>query len=71
VSITGIKEAVDEFSEEIGASVLSERSLGGMKEIVLGRPLSQEDILKAQNLNLEIGQMNLQDLFIQLTGGEN
>ena len=71
MSITGIKEAVDEFSEEIGASVLSERSLGGMKEIVLGRPLSQEDILKAQNLNLEIGQMNLQDLFIQLTGGEN
>ena len=69
VSITGIKSDVEKFSE--GENILSERSLGEMKEVVLGRILSREDILRVQDLNLETGQMNLQDLFIQLTGGEN
>ena len=68
VSVTGAAQAVDTFAK--GKRVLNTRTLGGMKEVVLRAPLLQEDELQAQDLHLEIGKMKLQDLFIQLTGGD-
>jgi ABC-2 type transport system ATP-binding protein len=68
-TITGPSEAVDTFAT--GRQILNSETLGGFKKITLFSDLSGKDRNLAGELGLEIGSMSLQDLFIQLTGGNS
>lgn len=64
-AITGAAEAVDRFVH--GMTVLSEQKLGGTKSVMVYGPLSQEWRRQAKASGLELGPIDLQDLFVHLT----
>ncbi len=69
-TVTGFSEAVDSFTD--GRKILSQRTLGRQKEVVLFGDLSENDRLIAEKTSLEFSHPSLQDLFIYMTekGGE-
>lgn len=64
-SVTGPAEAVDRFVD--GLTVLSEQRLGPTKSATVYGRLGPERNLAARALDLELGPVGLQDLFIHLT----
>ena len=68
-SITGPADQVDEFVR--GRRILNKKRLGPTKSVMIYGKLSDDEIIEAQELGLEIGPVALQDLFIHLTGGKN
>ena len=64
-AITGFFEAVDSFTS--GRHILSERSLGKEKEVILFGELSENDRLAAKHAGIELSSPSLQDLFIYMT----
>jgi len=67
-TVTGPAEAVDRFVGDM--VVLSERRLGPTKSVTVMGSLGPEWRLAAQGLDLEIGPVGLQDLFVHLTREE-
>lgn len=67
-SVTGPAEAVDRFVE--GLTVLSERELGPTKSAMVFGALGPERTLAARTLDLELGPVGLQDLFVHLTSAD-
>lgn len=69
-SITGFSEVVDIFIN--GREILSQRTLGRQKEVVLFEELSENDRNAAEKEGLELSHPSLQDLFIYMTekGGQ-
>ena len=65
IAVTGLCEVVDRFTS--GHEILSQRTLGKQKEVVLFRELSELDRLAGEKVGLEFSHPSLQDLFIYLT----
>jgi len=66
-AVTGAAEAIDVLAQ--GKEILSTEVLGGFKKITLAGQVSDKDHLLAQDLDLSLSSVSLQDLFIHLTGG--
>lgn len=64
-AVTGLSETVDSFTN--GRGILSQRTLGRQKEVVLFGELSEQDRLAGAKAGLEFSQPSLQDLFIYMT----
>jgi ABC-2 type transport system ATP-binding protein len=64
-AVTGPAEAVDRFVE--GLTVLSEQRLGPTKSAMVYGRLGPERAIAARTLDLELGPVGLQDLFVHLT----
>lgn len=64
-AVTGFSEVVDSFTND--REILSQRTLGRQKEVVLFGVLSENDRLTAEKSGLEISPPSLQDLFIYMT----
>lgn len=69
VTVVGNKQAVDTFAQD--KEILNEEHLGDTRSITLYGALSETDKDSAKELGLSIGPVSLQDLFIQLTKGED
>ncbi|CAM4287593.1 ABC transporter [Bacillus manliponensis] len=67
-SITGSSEVVETFVR--GMELLNTQQLGNTKRVVVYGQLSDEKLFEAGQLDLEIGTIPLQDLFIHLTREE-
>jgi ABC-2 type transport system ATP-binding protein len=67
-AVTGPAETVDRFVE--GLTVLAERSLGPTKSAMVYGGLSPERVLAARGLDLDLGPIGLQDLFVHLTSDD-
>ena len=67
-AITGAVEAVDVFAN--GKEILNTETLGGFKKITIFDDITDKDRQLAQELDLTISSVTLQDLFIHLTGGQ-
>jgi len=67
LAVTGAVEAIDVFAQ--GKEILNTEVLGGFKKITLAGQVSDKDRLLAQDLDLSLSSVSLQDLFIHLTGG--
>ncbi|WP_444684426.1 ATP-binding cassette domain-containing protein [Alkalicoccus luteus] len=65
-SVTGDHQRVEAFAA--GRNVISEQRLGGTKSVMIFEELTAADTARAYEDSLDIGQVALQDLFIQLTG---
>lgn len=68
VTVTGSKQAVDEFVE--GKEVLNEEQLGDTRSVTIYGNLSEAEQVRAIELGLHVGPVSLHDLFIQLTKEE-
>lgn len=68
-SITGAVEKVNQFSRDF--KVISSKKLGPTKSVMIYEQLSQQNQKEAEKLELEIGPVSLQELFIHLTEEEN
>ena len=66
-TVTGAADAVDVFTK--GKEVLSTETLGGFKKITLFGNITDKEHILAQELDLTISSVTLQDLFIHLTRG--
>jgi ABC-2 type transport system ATP-binding protein len=66
VAVTGEISAVDAFCS--GREVLSSRTLGNQKEIMIFGKLAEAENLNARNSGLTLATPPLQDLFIHMTG---
>lgn len=64
-TIIGSTDSVDIFAK--GKEVLNTESLGGVKKITLFSHITDKDRLLAQDLDLTISAITLQDLFIHMT----
>jgi ABC-2 type transport system ATP-binding protein len=64
-AVVGPAETVDRFVE--GLTVLSEQRLGPTKSVTVLGDMGRERRLAAQALELELGPVGLQDLFVHLT----
>jgi ABC-2 type transport system ATP-binding protein len=62
---TGFSDVVDSFAND--REILSQRTLGRQKEVVLFGELSENDRLAAEKEGLEFSNPSLQDLFIYMT----
>ncbi|GAA5059008.1 ABC-2 type transport system ATP-binding protein [Thermocatellispora tengchongensis] len=69
VSVTGQAAHVDTFTA--GLRVLGERQLGPTKSAMVYGELDAARRRKAVEAGLELGPINMQDLFIHLTGGSS
>lgn len=67
VTVTGEADEVNRFVG--GQKVVSERSLGKLKEAVIFETLDEQRRAEAQQLGLELTAVGLQDLFIYMTEG--
>lgn len=65
--VTGDAAAVDKLVQ--GREVLSERSLGSQKEVVVFGALTDAEHAAAKQARLALSSPSLQDLFINMTGG--
>lgn len=65
--VTGAADRIDLFAQ--GKEILSTETLGGLKKITVFGDISDKDRMLAQDFDLEISSVSLQDLFIHLTGG--
>lgn len=68
VTVTGSKQAVDEFIE--GKEILNEEQLGDTRSVTIYGNLSDAEQVRAMEIGLHVGPVSLNDLFIQLTKGE-
>ena len=68
-SITGPGTAVDVFTAD--RRVLSRRSLGRTVQVTVFGRLEPDDVVAATAAGLELGPVDLQDLFVDLTAKEN
>lgn len=70
-AITGLTEVVDSFTSS--HEILSHRTLGRQKEVILFGELSEKDRLAGEKAGLEFSHPSLQDLFIYMTekGGKD
>lgn len=68
VTVTGSKQAVDEFVE--GKEVLNEEQLGDTRSVTIYGNLSEAEQVRAIELGLHVDPVSLHDLFIQLTKEE-
>jgi len=66
-AVTGASEAIDVFAN--GREILNTETLGGFKKITIFDDITDKDRGLAQELDLTISTVTLQDLFIHLTGG--
>jgi len=64
-AITGDSSKVDQFVQ--GKKKLSEQTLGRTKSVMIYGNLTEDEKEKARSNGLDIGPVNLQDLFIYLT----
>ncbi|MEU8608411.1 ABC transporter ATP-binding protein [Actinoplanes sp. NPDC048791] len=67
VAVTGPAAAVDAFVA--GRTVLSERSLGGVRQATLYGELDPRDVERAGAEGLSLAPVGVQDLFVHLTSG--
>ena len=67
-AITGAVDAVDVFTK--GKEIINTETLGGFKKVTISDDITDKERLLAQELDLEIQTVTLQDLFIHLTGGQ-
>jgi len=67
-AVTGAAEAIDAFAR--GKEILSTETLGGFKKITIFDDITDKDRILAQDMDLTISSVSLQDLFIHLTGGQ-
>jgi ABC-2 type transport system ATP-binding protein len=67
VAVTGPAAAVDAFVS--GRTVLSERSLGGVRQATLYGELDPRDVERAGTEGLSLAPVGVQDLFVHLTSG--
>ncbi|MCR8844339.1 ABC transporter ATP-binding protein [Paenibacillus sp. SC116] len=65
VSVTGAVEAVDHFVH--GKHILKEQVLGGTKLVMIYGQLSEKEREEAKAMQLTLGPITLQELFIHLT----
>lgn len=65
VTVTGPAAAVDAFAD--GRAVLAEQRLGGTRQITLYGRLEPAEVRRAQDAELTLGPVGLQDLFVHLT----
>ncbi|TSB44912.1 ATP-binding cassette domain-containing protein [Alkalicoccobacillus porphyridii] len=65
VKITGQSSKVDSFVS--GATLLNEQTLGDTKSVMLYGKLDETQRQKAKELDLQVGTVKLQELFIHLT----
>jgi len=68
LAVTGAAEAIDVFAQ--GKEILSTEVLGGFKKVTLDGAVSEKDLLLAQDLDVSLSSVSLQDLFIHMTGGQ-
>jgi len=66
-AITGPVDAIDVFAN--GKEIINTETLGGFKKITIFDEITDKDRLLAEELDLTITSVTLQDLFIHLTGG--
>lgn len=66
-TVTGAADSIDVFVQ--GKEILSTETLGGFKKITIFGDISDKERMLAQDLDLAISSVSLQDLFIHLTGG--
>jgi len=67
-SVTGATTAIDVFAKN--KEVLNTETLGGFRKITIFGDITDKDHILAQEMELEISSITLQDLFIHLTGGQ-
>lgn len=67
VAVTGPGTAVDAFVA--GRTVLSERSLGGVRQATLYGALDDDEVARARATGLTLAPVGVQDLFVHLTTG--
>jgi ABC-2 type transport system ATP-binding protein len=65
--VTGPADAVGAFVA--GRTVLSERRLGGIREVTLYGRLDAQEVRRAEAAGLALGPVGIQDLFVHLTSG--
>lgn len=70
-ALTGHTQAVDAAAARLGAQILSERTLGNQKELVLYGEISAQQKAQLAAENIVCSQPSLQDLFVHLTGVEH
>ena len=68
-TVTGEAGRVDEFS--LGKAVIDRRTLGKTASVMIYGTLSSEDMRKAEEMDLELSGVSLQELFIYLTKESN
>lgn len=66
-SVAGPADAIDIFAQ--GKVILSTETLGGFKKVTFSANLTDKERLFAQELDLQLSSVSLQDLFIHLTEG--
>jgi ABC-2 type transport system ATP-binding protein len=66
-AISGNSSAVDELSAAFGWKPLSDRALGGQKEIIIFGEITEEQRTEAARLGLNFSQPPLQELFVHIT----
>ena len=67
LAVTGPAEAVSVFAN--GKEVLNTETLGGFKKITIFGDITDKEHILAQEMNIAISSVSLQELFIHLTGG--
>ncbi len=67
VAVTGPAAAVDAFVA--GRTVLSEQSLGGIRQATLHGALDDDEVARAGAAGLTLAPVGVQDLFVHLTSG--
>ena len=68
VSVIGPAHVVEQFTS--GRRVLGRQALGRTAQVTIDGGLSPADRVSATDLGLELGPVDLQDLFVHLTGKE-
>jgi len=68
LTISGASANIDKFAK--GREILNTQTLGSFKRITIFGNISDTDYILAQELDLEISSVSLQDLFIHLTSDE-
>jgi ABC-2 type transport system ATP-binding protein len=67
VAVTGPAAAVEAFVAE--RTVLSEQSLGGVRQATLYGALDDDEVVRAKTAGLTVAPVGVQDLFVHLTSG--
>jgi ABC-2 type transport system ATP-binding protein len=67
VAVTGPAAAVEAFVA--GRAVLSEQSLGGVRQATLSGALDDDEERRARAAGLTLSPVGVQDLFVHLTSG--
>jgi ABC-2 type transport system ATP-binding protein len=71
LAVSGDAAAADRFAAASAKRILSERTLGGHKEIVLFGTPTEREREEAARMGLSLSRPALQDLFIHMTEGDS